>query len=59
MTQHAYLKAAPFGGVQDQELFEQVLAVCGHVEGNPVLPAQHALSQLLVVGKDQASQWEA
>lgn len=59
VTQHAYLKAAPFGGVQDQELFEQVLAVCGHVEGNPVLPAQHALSQLLVVGKDQASQWEA
>lgn len=50
VAQHAYLKAAPLGGVQDQELFKQVLAVCGHVEGNPVLAAQHALSQLLVEG---------
>lgn len=54
-TQYVYLKTAPFGGVQDQELLEQVLAVCRHVERNPVLPTQHALSKLLVWGKDKAS----
>lgn len=54
--QQAYLKAASFGGVQDEELFKQVLAVGGHVEGNPVFATQHALSQLLV--KDENGQSE-
>lgn len=56
LTQPVYLKAASLGGVQDQELFEQVLAVCGHVERNPVLPTQYALSQLLACGTDKVSQ---
>lgn len=43
----AYLQAASFGRVQNEELFEQVLTVGGHVEGNPVLATQHALSQFL------------
>ena len=43
----AYLEAASFGGVQNEELFEQVLTVGGHVERNPVFSTQHALSQFL------------
>jgi len=43
----AYLKAASFGRVQDQELFKQVLTVSGHVEGNPVFTTQHTFSQFL------------
>lgn len=50
VRQRTYLQAASFGGIQDEELFEQVLAVGGHVERNPVFTAQHALSQFLVVG---------
>ena len=42
-----YLEAASFGGVQDEELLEQVLTVGGHVKGNPVFTSQHALSQFL------------
>ena len=42
-----YLEAASFGGVQDEELLEQVLTVGGHVEGNPVFATQHTLSQFL------------
>lgn len=49
-----YLQAASFGGVQDEELFQQVLAVRGHVERNPVFTTQHALSQFLE--KDMESQ---
>lgn len=50
--EQAYLEAASFGGVEDEELLEQVLAVGGHVERNPVLAAQHALSQLLAKDED-------
>lgn len=42
-----YLEAASFGGVQDEELLEQVLTVSGHVEGNPIFATQHALPQFL------------
>lgn len=34
--QWVYLKAASFGGIQNKELFEQVLAVRRHIERNPV-----------------------
>lgn len=51
-----YLEAASFGGVQDEELFEQVLTVRGHVERNPVFTTQHTLSQFLVMNKDMESQ---
>lgn len=47
----AYLEAASFGGVQDEELFQQVLTVRGHVERNPVFTAQYALSQFLDMDK--------
>lgn len=47
----AYLEAASFGGVQNEELFEQVLTVGGHVERNPVFTTQHALSQFLEMDK--------
>jgi len=33
--------------VQDKELFQQLLAIGRHVEGDSVLSAQHALSQFL------------
>ena len=46
-----YLETASFGRVQDQELFEQVLAVGGHVERDPVFTTQHALSQFLRTDK--------
>lgn len=42
-----YLEAASFGGVQDEELLQQVLTVGGHVEGNPVFTTQHTLPQFL------------
>lgn len=51
-----YLEAASFGGVQDEELFEQILTVRGHVERNPVFTTQHTLSQFLVVDKGMESQ---
>lgn len=51
----AYLEAASFGGVQDEELFEQVLTVRGHVERNPVFTTQHALSQFLVKDNDRVN----
>lgn len=51
-----YLEAASFRGIQDKELFEQVLAVRGHVERNPVFATQHALSQLLAVDKNMVGQ---
>lgn len=38
-----HLESAPLGRVEHQEAFEQVLAVCGHVEGDPVLSSEHAL----------------
>lgn len=56
LWEQAYLEAASFGGVQYEELFEQVLAVGGHVERNPVFAAQHALSQLLVKDEDTQSE---
>ena len=52
----AYLEAASFGGVQDEELFKQILTVRRHVERNPVFTTQHTLSQFLVVDKDMESQ---
>lgn len=52
----AYLEAASFGGVQNEELFEQVFAVGGHVERNPVFTTQHALSQFLEMDMGMKSQ---
>lgn len=57
--QWVYLEAASFRGIQDKELFEQVLAVCRHVERNPVFTTQHTLSQFLVMDKDMESQQQA
>lgn len=51
-----YLEAASFGGVQDEELFEQVLTVRGHVERNPVFTTQHTLSQFLETDNGMESQ---
>lgn len=42
-----YLEAASFGRVQNEELFQQVLTVGGHVEWNPVFTTQHTFSQFL------------
>ena len=47
----AYLEAASFRGVQNEKLFEQVLTVGGHVEGNPVFTTQHSLPQFLEMDK--------
>lgn len=50
-----YLEAASFGGVQDEELFQQVLTVRGHVERNPVFTTQYTLSQFLEMDKGMES----
>lgn len=42
-----HLESTPLGRVEHQEAFEEVLAVCGHVERDAVLPSEHALPQLL------------
>lgn len=42
-----HLQGAPLGGVEDEELLEEVLAIRGHVKWDPVLPPQHPLPQLL------------
>lgn len=51
----AYLEAASFGGVQDEELLEQVLTVGGHVKGNPVFTTQHTLPQFLKQNKKRVN----
>lgn len=42
-----HLESTPLGRVEHQEAFEEVLAVCGHVEWDAVLPSEHTLPQLL------------
>lgn len=42
-----HLESTPLGRVEHQEAFEEVLAVCGHVERDAVLPSEHTLPQLL------------
>ena len=49
-----HLESTPLGRVEHQEALEEVLAVCGHVEGDAVLPSQHALPQLLQKEEGQA-----
>lgn len=46
-----YLEAASFGGVQNEELLEQVLTVGRHVERDPVFTTQHTFSQFLEMDK--------
>lgn len=50
-----HLESPAFGRVEHQEALEEVLAVGGHVEGDAVLPSQHALAELLPrsAGKSQ------
>lgn len=45
-----HLESTPLGRVEHQEAFEEVLAVCGHVERDAVLPSEHTLPQLLQRG---------
>lgn len=54
--QCTYLEAASFGGVQDEELLEQVLTVSGHVEGNSIFSTKNALSQFLEMNERGKSQ---
>lgn len=42
-----HLESTPLGRVEHQEAFEEVLAVCGHVERDAVLPSEHTLPQFL------------
>lgn len=42
-----HLESTPLGRVEHQEAFEEVLAICGHVERDAVLPSENALPQLL------------
>lgn len=46
---HNLLESTPLGRVEHQETFEEVLAVCGHVERDAVLPSEHTLPQLLKI----------
>ncbi len=45
-----HLESTPLGRVEHQEALEEVLAVCGHVERDAVLPSEHTLPQLLQRG---------
>lgn len=42
-----HLESTPLGRVEHQEAFEEVLAICGHVERDAVLSSENALPQLL------------
>ena len=42
-----HLQGTPLGGVEDEELLQQVLTISRHVEGDPVFAPQHPLPQLL------------
>ena len=46
---HYITKYTSFKRVQDEEAFQQIFAVCAHVEGNSVFAAQNAFAQLFQV----------
>lgn len=51
-----HLESTPLGRVEHQEAFKEVLAVCGHVERDAVLPSEHTLPQLLQKKKKKGQQ---